>query len=77
MAENKHQVKCFNKGKCCRNLDTGDGVYEFDSVAGGKIQLEVKNKVCQHLDLKTGLCTIYAKRPVVCADWYCKHCNCK
>ncbi|NOL49261.1 YkgJ family cysteine cluster protein [Pelistega europaea] len=53
---------CTACGKCCRHVDKSE-LTSFLSRGDG---------VCQFLDEKTNLCTIYEQRPLVCRveDYY-------
>ncbi|MGL6098979.1 MAG: YkgJ family cysteine cluster protein [Fusobacteriaceae bacterium] len=47
---------CDKCGICCKNLQA-NSIY---------INLHNGNGVCKYLDLKTNLCKIYEKRPLLC-----------
>jgi Fe-S-cluster containining protein len=66
-------MRCRNKGKCCRELS--DGKYLFEDINGDEVEMNVVDGTCEHLNIETGECKIYGRRPKVCEAWFCPYCE--
>lgn len=69
-----HSTKCSNHGHCCQNFSV-DMEFVCKTIKGGEIKMTITGGICGFLDKKTNLCKIYDDRPLLCATWYCYHCN--